>query len=359
MDKKLYLSFLAAIGTATAIGLFAFLAAPIAKPLAWAVIIGIATMPHYNHILHKFPAHPGRSAGIMVLIVTICFIAPIASLVVAIATNAVAWYAQAEQIISSISKSGGYSLNNVPLVPKILTLAHKLGIDLAGIGGRLGESGSKIILNTAGNTAKNLFDLFFTMAVALFILFFIYRDGERIVAKAVERFAPDCQRTKRKIREIRSITTAVTVGNVFTCFVQGLTAGVGYYFADVPAPILCAALTAITALVPVVGTGLVWVPLVIWLAINSTYYAAGLLALWCIIFVSLADNAIRPLAIGAAKDISVLAVVLGAICGVITMGLLGLILGPVLFAILMSAWREANTDDEQIDYAGNLTKPPE
>jgi len=108
-------------------------------------------------------------------------------------------------------------------------------------------------------------------------------------------------------------------------------------------------LTALAALVQVVGTGIIWVPLVRLVAINGVYLKAGLLALWCIFFVGLADNAIRPLAIGAKSNIPVPAIVLGAIGGVFTMGILGLILGPVLFAILITVWREETGADQLIE----------
>ena len=344
MDKKTYLSVLAALGTATAIVLFALLAAPAAKPLAWALIIGIATMPHHNRLLRRFPNKPGRCAGLMVTAITICFILPTAALVITATLNASDWYKQVEQLIAEISKTGASTLGQFPLVDRIASMGQRLGIDLAGIGAKIAAGTSGFIFEIATEAAKNLLDLLVTLAVALFILFFIYRDGERIVSNCIHRFATDKRKADRYITEIRSITTAVTVGTIFTCATQGLTAGVGYYFADVPAPVFCGALTAIAALVPVVGTGVVWVPLTVLVAINGSYLAAGLLALWCIVFVGLADNAIRPLAIGAARDIPVLAIVLGAICGVVTMGLLGLILGPVAFAILMTVWSEAIAD---------------
>ena len=140
-------------------------------------------------------------------------------------------------------------------------------------------------------------------------------------------------------------TTAVTVGTILTCLVQGLTAGLGYYVAGVPAPILCGALTAVAALVPVVGTAIVWVPLAALVAINGAYLKAVLLAIWCLIFVGLSDNAIRPLAIGAKSNIPVPAIVLGAVSGVMTLGILGLIVGPVVFSILMTLWRDLTSDD--------------
>lgn len=355
MDKKLYLSILAAIVTLLVIGLFALLAAPIAKPLAWALIIGVATIPHYNRLLKKFPDHPGRSAGLMVFAVTICFIVPIAALIITVATNATDWYMQVEQLIGTITRTWTGTLTHLPLLDKLLSLGDKFNIDLAGIGGKLAAGTSAVLLNAATDAAKNLFDLLFTLVAALFILFFIYRDGERVVITGLARFAPKSKKAARYVTEIRSITTAVTVGTIFTCFVQGVTAGLGYYVAGVPAPIFCGALTAVAALVPVVGTAVIWAPLAGLLALNGSYLAAGLLSLWCIFFVGLADNAIRPLAIGAASDISTLAIVLGAVCGVVTMGLIGLIIGPVVFALLMTAWKDTIADVETTDQPDSLT----
>jgi len=346
MDKKIYLSVLAALATAAAVVLLALLAAPVVKPFAWALIIGIATMPHHNRLLNRYPGKPARCAGLMVSAVTVCFILPTAALVVAASINATDWYQQLAQLFGSFHKGGGGIVSQFPILGTGVALAERFGIDLMAIGEKIAAGGSALILNVATEAARNLLDLLFTLLVALFILFFIYRDGERVVATCIRRLARDQEKADRYVTEIRSITTAVTVGTIFTCAAQGVTAGIGYYFADVPAPVFFGALTAFAALLPVVGTGVVWVPLCAVVAFRGNYLAAGLLALWCVVFVGLADNAIRPLAIGAARDIPVLAIVLGALCGVVTMGLLGLILGPVVFAILMTVWEEAVTEAE-------------
>ena len=349
MDKKVYLSILAALATATAAVFFLLLAMPVAKPFAWALIIGIATMPHHDRLARRFPGHPGRVAGLMVLAVTVCFILPLAAFIATVVINAGDWYRQVEQLVLAFSRTGAGTLRNFPWVENALSLTQKFGVDLAGLGAKLAAVSSEFLLSSATNAAKNLADLLFTLALALFILYFIYRDGERTVAAAIARFAPNRRKAQRYVTEIRSITTSVTVGTIFTCATQGVTAGLGYYVADVPAPIFCGALTAVAALVPVVGTGIVWVPLVALVALNGAYLKAGLLALWCIVFVGLADNAIRPLAIGATSDISALAIVLGAICGVFTLGLLGLILGPVVFAIMITIWSDATAPGEPDD----------
>ncbi|HBA88491.1 MAG TPA: AI-2E family transporter [Geobacter sp.] len=353
MDKKTYLSTLAALATVIAIGLLVLLAVPIIEPVAWALIIGIATMPHFHRLLKRFPNRPGRAAGLMVLAVTVCFILPTAALVMTAAVNAPEWYRQVEQLVATITRTGTTTLSQIPQVGKIMSLIDSFGIDLAGIGGKIAAGSSSFILAAATNIAKNLFDFLFTLAVALFILYFIYRDGDRVVSVCIGRLAPNPRKAQQYASQIRSITTAVTVGTILTCVTQGVIAGLGYWVAGVPAPIFCGTLTAIAALIPVVGTALIWVPLAGIIALNGSYMTALLLAAWCIVFVGLSDNAIRPLAIGAASDISILAVVLGAICGVILMGLLGLILGPVIFAILFNMWDDVVSEvdaAEQADY---------
>ncbi|MCM0083099.1 AI-2E family transporter [Geomonas sp. Red32] len=346
MRKDIYLSVVTALATVAAIVLFLMLAAPVAKPFAWAVIIGISTMPHYNRLAARMPRHPGGSAGLMVLIVAICFILPIVALVVNATLNADEWYRDIANMVSTVAKSGAATISDIPVVDRLLVLGKKFGVELSTVGSKLAAASSSFLVGLATEAAKNLLDLLVTLVIALFILFFVYRDGERLVEVLIGKLASNREKAESYVSEIRSITTAVTVGTIFTCATQGVTAGIGYYVAGVPAPIFCGALTAIAALVPVVGTGVIWVPVTAFVALNGSYLSAALLALWCMIFVGLADNAIRPLAIGAATDIPVLAIVLGAICGVVTMGLLGLILGPVLFAILMTTWSRAVSDVE-------------
>jgi predicted PurR-regulated permease PerM len=196
----------------------------------------------------------------------------------------------------------------------------------------------------ASSTVRNVAQFMLTLAMAIFILFFIYRDGARIVDAGVRRFASNPATLRHYLSSVRATTTAVVVGTLLTCLVQGALAGVGYFFAGVPAPVLFGLLTAVGALVPVVGTALVWVPLVAYLALTGSYLNAGLLAGWCAIFVGISDNAIRPLTIGARSNIPTLAVVLGAIGGAATLGLLGLIVGPIIFAVLATLWRDVTAE---------------
>ncbi|GAB7025573.1 AI-2E family transporter [Geotalea toluenoxydans] len=358
MDRRVYLSIIGAIATAGIAALLGLLAAPILEPLAWALIIGIATIPYYNRLTQRIPNRPGRCAGLMVLAVTVCFVLPIAGLITTIAQNAPAWFQTAQGVVRDFATSGSTILHSIPFIDRIISLVERSGIDVGGYAAKSAGPISGGIVNAATNMAKGLAELMFILVVALFILFFVYRDGERVMSTAVTRFAPDGNNMRRYLSRIRATTTAVAVGTLFTCLVQGIIAGIGYFFADVPAPVLFAGLTSVAALVPVVGTAIIWVPLAAYVAFKGAYVTAGLLALWCIFMVGLADNAIRPIAVGAKGNVPVPAVVLGAICGVTTIGLLGLILGPIIFATVINLWHELATVERPETAQGEETRPP-
>ncbi len=347
MNKQIFLSIMAALAVIAVVRLITLVAAPLAKPLAWALIIGIATLPHHARLHRKFPRHPDLSAGVMVLAITVCLILPVAAVILMVVQSAAQWYTEGEGLALAFSTTGALTFSRFPLAREIIDLGEKFGIDLSGAGARTVAGVSDYLLYLARNTALNLGELLFTLGVALFSLFFVYRDGEKVVSAAIVRFAPDREQARHYCAEIRATTTAVTVGTIFTCLVQGATAGVGYFAAGLPAPVLCGALTALAALVPVVGTGCIWAPLAAVVALNGAYFKAALLATWCLVLVGLADNAIRPLAIGAKSNIPVPAIVLGAIGGLFALGMLGLILGPVLFALLGTVWHDVTCGEQE------------
>jgi predicted PurR-regulated permease PerM len=357
MEQKtmnVYLGIMTALVTVAAAALIGVLAAPIAKPMVWALIIGIATMPHYRKLHGAMPRRPNGAAGLMVLVMTLFIVLPLTTLGVVIAQNARDWYQEIERLTQSMGSGEKTAFQQVPVLNKLFVYIEKFGVDITSHVAKLASGASRYLVDATANAAINVANSLVTLALALFILFFIYRDGDRVVSAGIDRFARNKEVTLHYLSEIRRTTTAVMVGTLFTCFIQGVLAGIAYYVADTPVPILCGILTAVAGLVPVVGTAVVWAPLAALLAFQGDYLAAILLSLWCVIVVvAVTDNVIRPLAVGAKSNIPALAVVLGAVGGVVAMGLLGLFLGPIIFAILVTVWRDLTEPSEP------LSEPPE
>jgi len=119
---------------------------------------------------------------------------------------------------------------------------------------------------------------------------------------------------------------------------QGILAGVGYAFSGVRAPVMFGAVTALLALVPM-GATLVWVPLGVGLIIADHLWQGLALLAWGFLVVSTVDNVIRPLVISGASRVPFLVVMFGVFGGLSAFGPVGLFLGPVILAVLLSVWQ--------------------
>lgn len=178
------------------------------------------------------------------------------------------------------------------------------------------------------------------LGFAIMSLFFFYRDGQTIVhqvSKAMEKVIGP--RIQHYVDTISETTRAVVYGVGLTAVAQALLAGVSYYFADVPNPMLMTILTFIMALIPF-GPPLAYGAVSLWLfSQGQTVEAIGVFA-WGVCVVSTADNVIRPLVISGATQIPFLLIMFGVLGGLASFGLVGLFIGPVILAILLAIWRE-------------------
>ncbi len=191
----------------------------------------------------------------------------------------------------------------------------------------------KVVIN---EVSKNLIKLGF----ALLSLFFFYRDGHTIlhqVSKALEMVIGP--RIHHYLDTISETTRAVVYGVGLTAIAQALLAGVSYFVAGVPNPMVLTIVTFLFALIPF-GPPLAYGSVSLWLfSQGHTMEAIGVMA-WGVCVVSTADNVIRPLVISGATQIPFLLIMFGVLGGIASFGLIGLFIGPVILAVLLAIWRE-------------------
>jgi predicted PurR-regulated permease PerM len=180
-----------------------------------------------------------------------------------------------------------------------------------------------------------------TILVFTFLtLFFLFRDGVRLVQQAsvvVDRFFGA---TGTRLGPQVLIAVRATVnGLVLVGFGEGLLLGVAYAISGLPRPVLLGALTGILATVPF-GAPLVFGLGALFLFSQSQTEAAVALLVFGSLVVFVADHFLRPILIGGAARLPFLWVLLGIFGGLESFGLLGLFLGPTIMAVLLALWRE-------------------
>jgi predicted PurR-regulated permease PerM len=202
---------------------------------------------------------------------------------------------------------------------------------------------SHLVEQRAGNVLTFLGGLGHNAAkfgLSLVTVFFLYLDGERILSQ-IKRVLHSILGTRvdAYLASAGNTTKGVVWGILATAVAQGILAGLGYWWAGVPAPLLLSAITAMVALIPF-GTPFVWGAVGIWLiATGDTLSGVGLL-LWGTLVISWVDNLIRPLVISGATSTHFLLVLFGVLGGLAQFGLVGLFVGPVILAVLMAVWHE-------------------
>lgn len=185
------------------------------------------------------------------------------------------------------------------------------------------------------NSVRFTGSLVLVLGVMVLSLYYFLADGPWMI-RSIMRLSPlDDRYEQQLVDEFAKISRAVVVATLLSALVQGLLAGVGFYFADVSAVFLLTALAMLFAMVPFVGATAIWAPVCLWLYfVEERHLAAGLLALYCVLIVSMADNIIKPLVLHGRSNLHPLLALLSVLGGVQAMGPIGIFVGPMVVVFL-------------------------
>lgn len=201
------------------------------------------------------------------------------------------------------------------------------------------------ILNSTANIATNLLMMFF-------LLYYLLVNG-----KEIERYLNKIIPLKRhNVEQLASETKlmirANALGIPIICVVQGVFATLGYWIFGVQDWALWGFLTGVFAFFPLVGTMIVWVPIVLYmLSSGSTWPALGL-GLYSLIVTGNVDYITRLGLLKKMGNVHPIITVLGVIVGLNLFGFMGLIFGPLLvsyFIILVKIYLNEFTDISQVE----------
>ena len=186
--------------------------------------------------------------------------------------------------------------------------------------------GIQFIFNQAGGMVV-------TFIVMLFFLYFMLVDYRKIEHYVYELLPFSEQNRKEISREVYIMVSSNAIGIPVLAIVQGVTAYIGYLLFDVPSALFFAFLTCIATIIPIVGTGVVWVPLVVYFAIIGNWFNAIGLAIYCSVIVINIDHVIRFIVQKKLADTHPLITIFGVIIGLTMFGFWGVIFGPLLLSL--------------------------
>jgi len=311
-----------------------FVSIPILPGVLWALLIAYWTYPLHRRL--SAGLRPGPAAGVSTV------------LLVAVAILPTMWLVESTQLVWT------WAQESLPsTIDLALTRIHEIAASLPFLGDTLQSTLPRTVRDIdwigVGTGSANAIggmltavvlragDWAFHLVIGIGTLFFAYRDGPLWWQLASDAAAASFGVAGREAATLcRQTASAVTRGVILTAIVQGALAGLGYWAAGVPQPLLLAVITVPAAIVPL-GASLVWVPAAAWLALTGEVGAGLGLALWGALAVSTADNALRPWLMHEHTTLSFWPLTLAIIGGTLALGVPGVYVGPIAYSLARMA----------------------
>jgi len=198
---------------------------------------------------------------------------------------------------------------------------------------RAAEGVLQFLVGSATDLAKDALAFLFNLFLFLLILFFLFRDGEAMFRYLSDHLPLNATVKARLEQKIEDTVIGVVRGSVVVGLMQGLFAMIGFAMVGTRASVLLGCLTAIASLIPAIGTAIIWVPVCIYYFVSGALGKGLFLLIWGIAL-GFVDNIARPIVVGQKAQMSFLWLSLALMGGLSVFGFKGLLLGPLIFALL-------------------------
>ncbi|MFV0537205.1 MAG: AI-2E family transporter [Dysgonomonas sp.] len=188
--------------------------------------------------------------------------------------------------------------------------------------------------------------------VLVFILYFMLISGPKMESYLYS-LLPFTEKNKKEVMSsVNMLVKSTAIGIPLLATVQGVFATIGYMVFDSPSPVMFGFLTCFATIIPLVGTMLIWCPLVIYMGLTGDWANAIGLAIYALIVISNIDNLVRFMLQKKIADTHPLITVFGVIVGLPLFGFWGVIFGPLLlsiFILCVDIFKREHLDDKQVE----------
>lgn len=201
-----------------------------------------------------------------------------------------------------------------------------------------------------GYTTKKVSEIIFSMPklviyllLTMFTTYYTLKDGKEFVERAAKAAPLKVHHQEEIIKQFDDVLHAVIYGSLVVAIIQGTLGAFGLWLFGIKGFIWLGVAMTFFALVPFVGTWIVWLPASLSLGISGYLQGeTGLiwrgigLFFYGLLIISTVDNILKPIIVGGRARIHPLVILIGILGGLFTFGFFGLILGPIILAIFQT-----------------------
>lgn len=320
--------------------LFALIIWPFFGAVCWAIFIAIVFWPLHQRFLAGSGGRPNTAALASLAVILLIVILPTALMAASIAQEA---SVLVERMRSGEIQIGAYLQRIFDALPGwargMLDRFGLTNLDLLQqkLVSTVGSSGQALTTRVVGLGVVTL-DFVVAFFVMLYVLYFLFRDGEQLSSGIARKIPLRPEHTRRLFKQFATVVRATVKGNIMVALVQGALGGVAFAVLGLPGAVLWGAVMALLSLLPAVGAVMVWAPVAIYYFFTGDLVRGIGLALWGAVVIGLVDNFLRPILVGKDTRMPDYLILVATLGGLVVFGLNGFVIGPVIAAVFLVSW---------------------
>lgn len=296
---------------------------PFLTYLVLGVILAYITFPAYCWLREKATA-PRSASVLMVFLIILLLVIPSTFLITGLINQTSDAYTR--------FKSSEFGFDKVFSLP----LVNELGFEPRVMADDVAKRVRDYFISQAPDIIGGLAGLLLGLFIMFFMLYYAFVDGERWVQLVKEALPMDKRHKDELFLDVGVITNAVVYGQFLTSVIQGTIGGLMFAIFAIPNPIFWGVIMIILSFIPFLGTPLVWAPVGIFQLVQGHYFSGiGILVIGAILVMNI-DNLIKPMLISNKAKLNPLLVLLGVFGGLRLFGFIGILVGPLLLALLVT-----------------------
>jgi len=316
--------------------LFLYLLQPFFFPIFWAIVIAGVFQPLYRRINRRLQ-RPNLSMAIIFVFIALMILLPLGALGKLAFTESLQLYEALMPGTRNIDRNFQHIIGAITENP----LADMIQIDKA----LLSEKAAEIVRSIVNYIfvhlkalTQNTLGMLVKLAIMLYTLFFLIRDGDKFLESAIRLFPLGSGRERllyeRFMLGVRStLKVTLIIGGI-----QGIVGGVLFFITGIEGALIWGLLMILIAVVPAVGCSIIWAPAGVIMLINGHIWEGVLILGAGVLVISMIDNVLRPILIG--KDVAMhpLLIFLSTLGGIAVFGFSGFVIGPIITSMLLAIW---------------------
>ncbi len=335
---------------------------PFAQPLLWAALAAIMFQPLYAQMLRKTSGKRNLAATLSLLIIFCAVLVPALYIGTLVVEEALALITALQQ--NPIDLAAQYDRVYAMLPAFAQKAIDDSGwADLAMAQTRLQEllrESSGVIASQAVSIGGGALSFVLSFTIALYVMFFLLRDGERIGQIVLKTAPVERSIADRLAERFLGIVRATIKGTGVVGLAQGTVGGIMLALVGVPSPLLLGVLMVILAIIPVVGTALVWGPAGVWLLATGQIWQGLFVLVFGFVVISSIDNVLRPILVGRETGIPDWIILITTLGGISLAGFSGIVIGPLVGGLFLACWSilQEQREREEQGQAPSLSSGP-